>query len=739
MSIPTDNMDAKYAAEVRARMEQAAKQRASITASGATAPTGRVATIGPLEAPKPPLFLDRAGALRDYFRSPAPVVAPIPGPSTTPSFANTFPRTPAPVAPAPVAPAPAAAGAPPVGTPPAGKPMGIAQRAFNATASGAKNLGGKTLGLGGKLLGVAGKVATPVAFAQGAAQSYGDTQNGYKENFDASLGGEKDGFGDRLAETLGNFLPGDKKLFSDLGNNALRTMSNVGDSLTLGYGSKLGSGLSASAAGGDFSEGFDNTSRDRFNALRNTPNGATSAAPAAAASALPTSSFSAGPPGDAFGPQDPNKITYSDAGTVAKVEPGSYQSNRLAEMGIPVSAQNNAPVTEATRTGAIRDSKGNTMGRDGTGAGGGLLTRITSAPGVMNLGSYGGDSNIYAMASTPGGRLNQFYGVGAKSQGISSAPETAQDKAYNAITKSLSEGSGTENTVSGGGPRDRSGEIERRYRPQLEAVKGYGDKTATLMRQMGAELAQNNQLLESARGTNAQLAVQGQGMRNTEAAGRRQDALTLLSQGNAAGATAQKAQEAADRQAADAEAQRRKDQETGRKGFNQEVDRLFNNTDGDDNKAREDREQFTNFVSNTDIPRFLSAFADPTKFSSTNSLDDIYSLAPPDRAVAIAALKTGFETKKRMGKGGLFNPLPKNEGYVFPKGDPVKSTWADVGSNKLPVLTRLNDMLNPLADDRVQHMEDGTVVPFAELADNNSTAEAQLTAMRKTKPRQPTQ
>ena len=312
-------------------------------------------------------------------------------------------------------------GGTPGGGTPAGKPAGIVQRAFNATKEGTMKYGGKTLNAGKGALGFAGKVLTPFAFAQGAAQSYGDTQNGYKENFDASLGGEKDGYGDRLAGTLANFLPGDKELFSDLGTNTLRTMGNVGDALTGGYASKFGSGISSSLAGRDFSEGFDNTPRDRFNALRNAP-AVTDTAAAAAASAS-----TAYPPADAWGPH-PQAANPSVA---TPVVPGEYQSKRLAQMGIPVSDQNKTPVDTEARFSSLRD---------GTGTSGGILQSKTSEPGVTNLGSYGGDSNIYATASKPGGRLDTFTGVGAHSRGDSSAPVSEQEKARDAIAKLAAKG-----------------------------------------------------------------------------------------------------------------------------------------------------------------------------------------------------------------------------------------------------------------------------------------------------------
>ena len=97
-------------------------------------------------------------------------------------------------------------------------------------------------------------------------------------------------------------------------------------------------------------------------------------------------------------PSPPADVRTSSAGMPATpVPPQSYQSRRLAEMGVPVGQQNLPPVTEDTRRSLLR-------------AGGGT-------PGqYVNLGSSGGDTNIYGTASKPGGRIDSFVGVGASSR-----------------------------------------------------------------------------------------------------------------------------------------------------------------------------------------------------------------------------------------------------------------------------------------------------------------------------------
>jgi ribonucleoside-diphosphate reductase beta chain len=86
----------------------------------------------------------------------------------------------------------------------------------------------------------------------------------------------------------------------------------------------------------------------------------------------------------------PADVRTSSAGMPATpVQPQSYQSRRLAEMGVPVDQQNLAPVTEDTRRSLLREG-GGTPGQ------------------YVNLGSYGGDANIYGTASKPGGRIDTY-------------------------------------------------------------------------------------------------------------------------------------------------------------------------------------------------------------------------------------------------------------------------------------------------------------------------------------------
>lgn len=110
-------------------------------------------------------------------------------------------------------------------------------------------------------------------------------------------------------------------------------------------------------------------------------------------------------PDDAMGPPESAKgpvtaaasALRSDQGPAQPVTPGSYQSRRLSEMGVPMDVQNSNPVVDSA-TGSTRNF---------------LRTGGTSQ--YQNLGTYGGNGNIYGKADDPSrpGRINNFVGVGA--------------------------------------------------------------------------------------------------------------------------------------------------------------------------------------------------------------------------------------------------------------------------------------------------------------------------------------
>ena len=120
----------------------------------------------------------------------------------------------------------------------------------------------------------------------------------------------------------------------------------------------------------------------------------------------------------------------SEQGPALPVQPGSYQSRRLSEMGVPANVQNSNPAVDIN-----------------------LRTDGTSQ--YQNLGSYGGNGSIYGKADDPSRpeRINNFAGVGA---GASPANEANGSGLYGGAIQSALRGLGG-GSMAPGGPASNGG------------------------------------------------------------------------------------------------------------------------------------------------------------------------------------------------------------------------------------------------------------------------------------------
>ena len=332
------------------------------------------------------------------------------------------------------------------------------------------------------------------------------------------------------------------------GAGILRNIKNIGDAATGGYASQWGRNLADTISG----------------------------VPSTQKSAVETTA-----PQSAPKPTAPQNVgTTSTAGPVQQVAPDSYISRRLAEMGVPVDQQNAAPITEATSRKLLREG--------------------TGTPGqYTNLGTYGGNANIYATASKPGGRVNSFVGVGQ--------PQAGENPYLSALRAQLN-GAGTESEAGNRrAPADNSYEINKRYDALSDRLTGmYGGKNK-------GDLARRLLVLEANRsaalGTdnNAQASVYSAGLgADTQAAnGKLQSRNAALQQLGAlsekdtvAQAAAQKAQQDAIDKAAEQQLAAQKDaranEETGFKRYNDMIGNMFNGPDDQANKIA--REKFTSYL-----------------------------------------------------------------------------------------------------------------------------------------------
>lgn len=251
---------------------------------------------------------------------------------------------------------------------------------------------------GGGRAGSFARGALPVAAIGGAVDSFADVNSGYRDKFNESIGATGP--------------------VSSVAGDAARVMGNVGDAITFGLAGRLGRGLSNLTSGQSFTEGFMSESdRDKYNREQMQR---------------------------VMGQQAP-------AAAAATPQPQSYQSRRLAEMGVPVDQQNLAPVTEDTRRSLLREG-GGTPGQ------------------YVNLGSYGGDTNIYGTASKPGGRIDTFTGVGASARPGGGPQEDPIMGEIRSALRGLTDGAGNR----GGGymPASQVREINKRYDDMLRAGSG---------------------------------------------------------------------------------------------------------------------------------------------------------------------------------------------------------------------------------------------------------------------------
>ena len=287
----------------------------------------------------------------------------------------------------------------------------------------------------GRVVGTAGRVAGSAAMTAPIA-GFGD----YKADtggIDTSAGG-----------TLGYLAKG------ELGNAAASLSGGAGEALAdSGRGIAKTADLVAGLVGAkpDLTGKFDNMIKDKFGGyltLRNPEN---------------NSGDIMGPPESAKGPMETaTSALRSDQGPAQPVTPGSYQSRRLSEMGVPLDVQNSKPVVDSV-TGNTRDF----LRTGGTGQ-------------YQNLGTYGGNGNIYGKADDPSrpGRINNFVGVGA---GASPSNEASGSGFNSAITSAL-RGLGNGPSSPGGsggnsGAVDNSAEINARYDKLAKQLSGmYGPK-----------------------------------------------------------------------------------------------------------------------------------------------------------------------------------------------------------------------------------------------------------------------
>ena len=531
-----------------------------------------------------------------------------------------------------VGPSAMAPGRPPIDiTPPGSRTTPPAQVVDAVTDVRAKTPMTRAMGAANSAL----RAGAPITGIAGAAQSFDDQSSGYRDQFQKDMG---------VQTPLGSVAA-----------DAARTLANVGDAATFGVAGRVGRGIASATGGGSFMDGFTSDSaRDNFEAAR-------------------TRDVMAGGGGGAKPPSPIDAAASalrSDQGAELPVQQGSYQSRRLSQMGVPEDVQNSAPIVDS----ALRGTQG--------------ILKTGGTSQFQNLGTYGGNANIYGRSSDPSrpGRINEFVGVGA---GASPANE-ASGSGTNAFSSALKD---VQSSLRGGGagtgaqpaqaaaPASGASEINARYDKLAKQMSGmYGPKgQGNLARRMlELEQSRTNALDADSRNMSS---LRGQDMTaetsrsNAELNARVQmaGAVGRMEQNRATiGSQAQAAQLKA---LQDAQKTAREGEEKGFDRYTGAISNMFT-TVGEDGKQTVDKaaqEQFRAFIEGSD-PKAGEKFA---------------SMGPQQQQVLLQNFKTMFDMNQARNKTAQSGSWPSNTGGVTNRMDmPVdvrEATFNDWWNNNLPL------------------------------------------------------
>lgn len=282
----------------------------------------------------------------------------------------------------------------------------------------------------------------------------------------------------------------------------------------------------------------------------------------------------------------------------------SYQSRRLSELGISAPVQNSLAVDEAGRNELF-----------GTGSRTGTQGAQRPMSGPVNLGSYGGDSNIYGSASKPGGRMDTFTGVGASASPNAPAGPSLMDD----VRKGLADLGNTRGGAGFTAPSNAQ-DINSRFDKQAELIS----KTFTSDKAKG-NLAKNLSQLEVNRaralGDDAQLGLQARGQdvtaSNAALQARMSGLSTLGGLAEREAATTAAGRAAQFKAAQDAQAQSLEQQEKGVADLRESAVARYGK---DDPKAQ----QFLSFIQSAG-PELTGGLAGLTGEARSNAFEDMFA------------------------------------------------------------------------------------------------------------------
>lgn len=487
---------------------------------------------------------------------------------------------------------------------------------------------------GAPIAGIAGAI-------EAGALGGGDLASGYRDQFQKDMGVET---------PLGSVAA-----------DAARTLASVGDAALFGLPGRVGRGIANVVGGGSFVDGFTSDSaRDQFEAAR-------ARDPLAGGGNKPPSPVTAAA-----------SALRSDQSAELPVKPGSYQSRRLSQMGVPEDVQNSAPIVDS----ALRGTQG--------------VLKTGGTDKFQNLGTYGGNANIYGRSSDPSrpGRINEFVGVGA-----GASPEN--EYSGGGFSSGLRGLGGSSPAQGGGSPTNVSptqgvgaptndiakqiAAINARYDRVLEGGRGkaveFGSDWSqrhgiALEKARGDELSSvlNNENTNATSRANAQLSAETS-RSNAELNARVQmaDVQSRMEQNRAN--ISSRAQEAQLKALQDAQKAAREGEEKGFDRYTNAIGSMFT-VEGADGKQTVDKaaqEQFRAFIEGSD-PKAGEKFA---------------AMSPQQQQVLLQNFKTMFDMNEVRNKTARSGSWPSNTGGVTNRMDmPVderEATFNDWWNNNLPL------------------------------------------------------
>ena len=366
-------------------------------------------------------------------------------------------------------------------------------------------------------------------------------------------------------------------------------------------------------------------------------------------------------------------------------------------MGVPLDVQNSKPVVDSV-TGNTRD-----------------FLRTGGTDQYQNLGTYGGNGNIYGKADDPSrpGRINNFVGVGAGANPSNEVGNTVQSPATAAITSALRglgsgpSAPGGSNSGGGGGVsviggEDRYDKLAKELRGMYSA-KGQGNLAKKLveLEQLRANEQGNIRSNETSR-ANAQLSSETS-MRNADLGARTNMLEALSRMETARGSLTQQAQAAQLKYLQDAQKIAREGEEKGFDRYTGAIGQMFTITDKDGKQTvdKAAQERFRSFIEGSD-PKAGEKFA---------------SMSPQQQQVLLQNFKTLYDMNEARNKTAQTGSLPSATGGVTNRMDmPVdvrEATWNDYWNNNLPLKDYVWSNL-PFTNKNVVQTESGQPVLYSD-------------------------